>query len=464
MLLSYLTRSFFCVISFPTESPNDQFLIKTTIFMLRKPKLPLYLQVVIGVSVGTMLGVLFGTEPYLWGLLKNETLGQLGMLVIRLLKTLATPLIFLAIMDALIQCDISFRHGGRLLAICGLNLMVAMLIGLTIMNVFTPGESWSGHIQELSAQLQPEATKTTIKATPEGVTLNPLKNIAGYIPENIVEPFVKNNVISVILLALFIGSALRYAKRHPFVGDNAGIDLLAKLITAGYHLMMQMLAWVILAIPVAITGVVAQVVGKSGLSVFTLLGVFLVTMLAGLLIHCLIYYPCMARWLGKMPIKRYLGQGMDAILMGFSTNSSLATVPVTLRCLTENMGVSERSSRLSALIGTNLNNDGIILYEAMTAIFLAQAIGFNLDLTQQLLIVAASVMVGVGVSGIPEAGLIALPLVLSTIGLSEQLIVMIIPLIATVDWIIARCRSVVNVMSDMLVAILLDKFGEKTED
>ena len=147
--------------------------------------------------------------------------------------------------------------------------------------------------------------------------------------------------------------------------------------------------------------------------------------------------------------------------MGFSTNSSLATVPVTLRCLTEKMNVSTRSSRLSVLIGTNLNNDGIILYEAMTALFLAQALGFNLELSQQILIVAAAVMVGVGVSGIPEAGLITLPLVLSTIGLSEQLIITLIPLIATIDWIIARCRSVVNVMSDMLVAILLDRFEDK---
>jgi Na+/H+-dicarboxylate symporter len=267
----------------------------------------------------------------------------------------------------------------------------------------------------------------------------------------------------VILLALFIGSALRYLNRHPFVGDNSGIDLLEKLISAGYQLVLQMLAWVILAIPFAITGVVAQVVGKSGLGIFSLLGLFLATMLAGLLLHSWIYYPCMARWFGKMPIKQYLGQGMDAILMGFSTNSSLATVPVTLRCLTAKMAVSERSARLSALIGTNLNNDGIILYEAMTAIFLAQAIGYDLELTQQLLIVGASIMVGIGVSGIPEAGLIALPLVLNTIGISEQLIVMIIPLIATIDWIIARCRSVVNVMSDMLVAILLDRFEPKTE-
>jgi Na+/H+-dicarboxylate symporter len=426
-------------------------------------KLPLSLQVVIGVAIGTVLGVLFGTEPYLWGLLKNETLGQLGMLVIRLLKTLATPLVFLAILDAFIQCDISFRHGGRLLAICGMNLIVAMLIGLTIMNVFTPGESWSGHIQDLSEQIQATGTKASIKSPPEGVTLNPLKNIAGYIPENIVEPFVKNNVISVILLALLVGSALRYLKQHPFDGDTTGIELLAKLIGTGYQLLLQMLAWVILIIPFAITGVVAQVVGKSGLSVFLLLGIFLSTMLAGLFIHSLVYYPCMARWVGKMPVKRYLGQGMDAIVMGFSTNSSLATVPVTLRCLTENMGISQRSARLSALIGTNLNNDGIILYEAMTGIFLAQALGFNLDMSQQLLIVAASVMVGVGVSGIPEAGLIALPLVLSTIGISEQLIVVIIPLIATVDWIIARCRSVVNVLSDMLVAILLDRFEGQPE-
>jgi Na+/H+-dicarboxylate symporter len=428
--------------------------------MLIKTKFPLSVQVVIGVTIGSSLGVLFGTEPYLGGLLKNETLGQLGMLVIRLLKTLATPLIFFAILDAFIHTEISFRHGGRLLSICGFNLAVAMLIGLTIMNVFSPGESWSGHLQELSTQLSTEISKTPLKTTPEGMTLNPLKNIAGYIPENIIEPFIKNNVIAVILLALLAGSALRHVRHHAYIGDNTGIGLLEKLITACYHLVLQMLSWVILAIPFAITGVVAQVVGKSGLNVFIMLGIFLATILAGLLIHSLIYYPFMASQVGKVSVKRYLGEGADAILMGFSTNSSLATVPVTLRCLTEKLKVSERSARLSALIGTNLNNDGIILYEAMTALFLAQAMGFHLDFVQQLLIIAAAIMVGVGIAGIPEAGLIALPLVLSTIGLSEQLIVAIIPLIATIDWIIARCRSVVNVMSDMLVAILLDRFEE----
>ena len=138
-----------------------------------------------------------------------------------------------------------------------------------------------------------------------------------------------------------------------------------------------------------------------------------------------------------------------------SCNSSLATVPVTLRCL-ERMHVSPQSSRLAACVGTNLNNDGITLYEAMAALFLAQALGFNLPIGNQLLIVVASIIAGAGVAGIPEAGLIVLPLVLSAAGLPDHIIVAAIPLIMTVDWIIARARSGVNVMSDMLVAILLD--------
>jgi Na+/H+-dicarboxylate symporter len=120
------------------------------------------------------------------------------------------------------------------------------------------------------------------------------------------------------------------------------------------------------------------------------------------------------------------------------------------------MGVSPESSRLAACIGTNLNNDGILLYEAMTAIFLTQAIGSHLGLAEQVTIALASMMAAAGVAGIPEAGLVVLPLVLGVAGLSDTVIAAAIPLVMTVDWLIARCRSGVNVMADMLVAILLD--------
>ena len=216
-----------------------------------------------------------------------------------------------------------------------------------------------------------------------------------------------------------------------------------------------MLHWVVQAAPFAVFGVVAQVVGRSGVSVFSVLWIFLATMLLGLAIHSLVYYPLVAWLVGRKSPRLYLGKGADAIITGLSCNSSLATVPITLGCL-DRMGVSKRSARMAACVGTNLNNDGITLYEAMAALFLAQAVGYELGLGSQLSIVLQSIMAGAGVAGIPEAGLIVLPLVLSSAGLPEAVIAAALPLIMTVDWIIARARSAVNVMSDMLVAILLD--------
>jgi len=221
--------------------------------------------------------------------------------------------------------------------------------------------------------------------------------------------------------------------------------------------MVVMLGWIVQSIPFAVFGVVAQVVGRAGLDAFAALGIFLAAILLGLALHSLVYYPLMAWLVGRKPPSVYLGQGADAILTGLSTNSSLATVPVTLRCLTEKMGVSQESARLSACVGTNLNNDGITLYDAMAALFIAQACGFDLSLGQQAVVVLASLMAGIGIAGIPEAGLIVLPLVLGSVGLPEAVVVAAIPLVLPVDWIIGRARSAVNVMSDMLVAILLDR-------
>jgi Na+/H+-dicarboxylate symporter len=174
-------------------------------------------------------------------------------------------------------------------------------------------------------------------------------------------------------------------------------------------------------------------------------------------IHALLYYPAVAWLVGGKPPRVYLGRGADAILTGLSTNSSLATVPVTLRCL-DKMEVTPESARLAACIGTNLNNDGITLYEAMAALFVAQALGYDLSLGSQVTIVLAALMAGVGVAGVPEAGLIVLPLVLGTAGLPEPVVTAILPLVFAVDWILARCRSGVNVMADMLVAVLLDRW------
>lgn len=418
----------------------------------------MYAQVLIGVGLGTSLGILFGTEPYLLGL-SNEHLGQMGMLVVRLLKALAAPLILFAILDGFIRTDLSARHGVRLLKICLINAGVAMAIGLTIMNALQPGRTWAGDLALLSRQTQATPAPGSQSAfTPPDASLNPITNLSGYIPESLAEPFLKNNVISIVLLGILGGCALRHVRSTQSAGgDTRGIELIEKLVGTLYQTVVQMLSWIVLAVPYAVFGVVAQVVGRTGPGIFSALWVFSVTIIAGLAIHSLIYYPVVAWWVGGKRPAEYLGLGADAIVTGLSTNSSLGTVPVTLDCLTRKMGVSARSARLAACVGTNLNNDGITLYEAMTVLFLAQASGYMLNLPQQAVVVFAALMAGAGIAGIPEAGLIMLPLVLSAVGLPDQLIATAIPLIVPVDWIIARCRSAVNVMSDMLVAILLDR-------
>jgi Na+/H+-dicarboxylate symporter len=415
----------------------------------------LYTQVLIAALCGTALGMVFGREPYL-GVLSNGQLGMYGLWVVSLLKWLAIPLIFFAILDSLIRTNLPFRQGARLLAICLVNVSIAMAIGLAIMNLWQPGRAWYGHVDEL-LQVAPETKPAAIGT----VSAHPLDDLLAYVPRTITQPFSSNNISGVVLLALALGASLRWA-RNRFGRSGGVLDHVAWAIERLYKRFVRLLGWIILLVPFAVLGVVAQVVGKSGIGVFSVLWIFLVAMLLGLAIHALGYYPLAAWLVGKKSPKDYLGKGADAIMTAVSCNSSLATVPITLRCL-ERMHVSAQSARLAACIGTNLNNDGITLYEAMAALFLAQALGYDLSLAKQVVIVAASIIAGAGVAGIPEAGMIVLPLVLSAAGLPEQVILSAIPVIMTVDWIIARARSGVNVMSDMVVAVLLDAGRAKSD-
>jgi DAACS family dicarboxylate/amino acid:cation (Na+ or H+) symporter len=414
-------------------------------------RIPLGARVVIGVALGAALGVAFGTRPWWFGH-GNEDLGALGLLVIRLLKALATPLILLAVLDSFLTTTLSGRTFVRFITICLVNIAVAMTIGLTILNAFHPGFAWRGHLDALTGRAVTPAT-----APPAGATLDLLKNLSGYVPESVVDPLAKNSIISLVLLAILCGAALRKLKDK----GSPGIATIEPVVSTLFELLTTMLLWVAEVVPFAVLGIVAQVVGRAGLDVFRSLWLFLVVILAGLLLHSLVYYPLAAWFVGRKPPREYLGKGADAVLTGLSTNSSLATVPVTLRCLRD-LNVGAASARVSACIGTNLNNDGIILYEAMATVFLCQAFGYNLSFAHQLTIVLASVMAGVGIAGVPEAGLIVLPLVLGAAGLPEAAVAAAIPLIVPVDWIIARVRSGVNVLADMLVAILLDRFERRS--
>jgi len=417
---------------------------------------PLSVQVLIAMTLGVALGEFGGTEPYLGGL-DNNTLGQIGMLIIRFLKALAVPLILFGVLDAIISSEVTAKMAGRLVIICLINVTVAFSIGLALMNTLRPGDAWRGRTEEL-------IQKVGVPQTPLGQgmkpTLDPLQSLSGLIPNHLLEPFLNNNVIAVVLLALLFGAAIRSIRGQTVDGMPIHLEGIEQAIRGLYQIFARVLTWSIRIVPLAVLGLVAHAVSKLGLSLFQDLISYGGIVLLGLSLHGLIYYPFMAFFAGGISPHRYLGQGADAILSGMATNSSLATVPITLHCL-KRMGVSEMSARLAACAGTNLNNDGVTLYEAITALFLAQAIGFDLTPYEQLIVVLSSLMASIGIAGVPEAGLIILPLVLGSAGLPEAVVAAAIPLIAPIDWILARCRSAVNVLSDMLVAILLDAWNQR---
>jgi Na+/H+-dicarboxylate symporter len=420
-------------------------------------KLPLYVRVVIGVVLGSLCGLAFGEGSILFGL-TNKHLGDLGLLVIRLLRALAVPLIFFGVVDAFVRTEITGKQGVKLVLICLFNVSVAFLIGMTLINTFRPGEAWKDRLDAIEGV----AAGGPARKAPEGTSLDPMKNIQGYVPANLVDPFQKDNgnVISVVFPATLIGISLRrLIDKH---GRDSAVFRLAEIAEGGFEVLVGVLAMVVQAIPFAVFGVLAQVIGKDGMKVFGDLGIYVAAMGSGLLLHALGYYVLAAWLIGRRSPRVYLGEGAPAIVSGMSMNSSLATVPLTLQSLAR-MKISDASARLSACVGTNLNNDGIVLYDAMAALFLSQALGYDLTLSQQAMVALASLMAGIGISGIPDAGLIVLPLVLATVGLPEPVIVGVLPVLFSVDWLIGRLRSGVNVMSDMLVAILLDRVRDRAE-
>jgi DAACS family dicarboxylate/amino acid:cation (Na+ or H+) symporter len=167
-------------------------------------------------------------------------------------------------------------------------------------------------------------------------------------------------------------------------------------------------------------------------------------------------YPVWIRVIGGIPLRRFWSEANKPVTYAFGTNSSLATVPVTLTAL-DALGVSKSASRLATCIGTNFNNDGILLYEAMAVLFVAQACGIELSLGEQIFAAVISLLAAIGVAGVPEAGVVSLALVLGAVGLPTELL----QILLTVDWIVARIRSVVNVMSDMTVSIAVSRLEER---
>jgi len=207
-------------------------------------------------------------------------------------------------------------------------------------------------------------------------------------------------------------------------------------------------------VPLAVLGVVAAQVGQSeGMRVFQSLIWLIVVVVLGLACQVCWYLLQMAVFARISPW-RFLTGAADVMANTFSTASTAATIPITLRSLGR-LGVTRQSSQLCACIGTNFNNDGTALYQATAALFMAQALGFSLSLTDQVLIVLTTLVASVGAGGIPSGSFVTMPLIFAAVRLPADKI----PILLTIDWFLDRCRTTSNVLGDMTVAVLLDKIA-----
>ena len=389
-------------------------------------------------ALGIVVGLTFGKRA--------ERLGELGGVIIDLIKALAGPLLFLAVVDAFLRTHVEARSAMRMVGISATNGVIAIIIGLTLSNVFRPGD-------HLAAPLPAAGSKPPAILNAPIKSIDFLREIGSYLPRNVVQPFLDNSVITIVVLAVLLGLALRKVKNEQIAAGESGYQAVEGLFATVYRAVEVMLAGVIVFVPLAVFGVVARTVGRDGFSPLKGLAAYVAVAILGLLLQVLVVYQGWVVLVARMSLMKFWSGAREAVVYAMGASSSLATLPVTLRCL-DRMKVSPQSARLAACVGTNLNNDGILLYEAMAVLFVAQVYGIHLSAGQQFLASASCVIAGVGIAAIPDAGLISLALVLGTVGLPLE----IVPLLLTVDWILSRGRAMTNVTSDILVAVLLDHF------
>ncbi len=406
-----------------------------------KPRFPLHLQIVTGIVIGLVLGPILGRDA--------NRLGDIGKLVIQLIKAAAAPLLFLSIVQAILKTEVQARAALRLFFWATLNAAIALGFGLLLSNLIQPGRSLAGFVPAKPEEIAAFANK---RVDLMGV-------VGGVVPNSLVEPFVENTVLAIVLIAVLVGAALRTVRNERLAAGAPGIVAIEDAVDALLRAMEVVLGWVIKLIPFAVFGVVARSVGEHGYAPLRGLGVYVLVGVAGLILHPLITYQIWLLVVARMPLARFWREAKVPMAYAVGANSSLATLPITLRAL-DRLGVKKSASALGACVGTNFNNDGIILYEGMAVLFVAQASGIPLSIPQQALVAFVCMVAAMGVAGVPEAGFVSLALVLNTVGLPIE----ILPLLLTVDWIIARGRSVTNVLSDMVLSILLDRGAARAED
>ena len=385
-----------------------------------------------------------------------ETSEFVGDLFMQALKMIIVPLIVTSVISG-----IAGLHGvegfGRLglktFGFYAASTALAVLTGLLMVNLVQPGTR-DGEpnqvIREAFEQRAAEASESD-KAKVEEANKKQGKDFLGVfkamLPENVFKAASDNGqMLGVIVFSILFAIAIT---RLPF--DE--MRTLREFFQAGNDVMITVTRWVMAVAPIGVYALIFPVVYKTGLSLFIELGSYFGTVLGALAIHMFVTLPLVLKFIAKVSPMAHFRAMREALLLAFSTASSSGTLPVTMRCIQDNAGVSKRTASFTLPLGATVNMDGTALYECVAVVFVAQVMGIEITFAQQFLVVTAALLTSVGVAGVPSASLVAILLILKNSGIPNAEIAVVALL--SVDRLLDMSRTAVNVFGDSCAAIVI---------
>ncbi len=415
--------------------------------MKRILKLKLHWQILLAMVIGTIIGIIFQSvyagKPR--GILYTVII-SFGTIFIRLLKMIIVPLVFTSITAGVAGVG-SGRTLGRLTAKSFVYFiatsLIAIVIGLVLANILKPGVG--SHIP-VSGNFNKEMLKTPTSA---------LDIIINTVPENPVKAMTDFDMLGIIFFSIILGYGITKVK--PEVGEP-----MKKLFNSGFDVMMSITEGIIKLAPLGVLGLITKAVSTAGIMLYKELGLYIITVSAGLTIHLFVVLPAIIYLFTRYNPVLHFKAMLPVIITAFTTSSSNATLPISMQCVEKNAGVSNRVSSFVLPLGATVNMNGTALYECAGVIFISQVLGLDLTISQQIIIVLSALAAAIGCAGIPAAGVVMIFVVTQAVGFKDADVAMIIGTMLAVDRPLDMYRTTLNVFGDTVGAVVVAKSeGEK---
>ena len=413
------------------------------------PSMSLHTRMLIGFVAGTVLGLaanIFAADAGWLDVVTTYVADPVGQVFLRLLFMLVIPLVFSALVLGVVEIgdpQSLGRIGGKTLVWILAVTTIAVSIGLVMVNLIQPGQ---GIPPELGAEIMAGAGDRASQIAAGREQVSGLQVLLNIVPRNPIAAAANGDLIAVMFFALMFGIAatvIRSEGTRAFVSAVQGV----------YDICLKLIDWVIRLAPWAVAALLFSITAKLGFDVLVQLARFVATVLLALGIHFFVVFPILLRVFGGMSPLAFFRGAQPALLTAFSTSSSSATLPTTLKVTEEALGVPRRVARFVCTLGATANMNGTALFEGITVLFLAQFFGVELSLVQQAMILVLCMLGSIGAAGVPGGSLPVIAMILAMFGIPPEGI----GLILGVDRLLDMCRTVVNVGGDMVGSVVIGR-------